>query len=370
MTELRHRSERSLGERARRVRATAIVAAQSGIAAGVSWFIANDLIRIDDSLFAPIAAVITLDISVGQRYRRAVELVIGVTLGVALADSLIYVIGTGGWQIGVTVALATVFAVFLGGSSAVVAQAASSAVLVGALVPPRADGIYYERVIAAFIGGLVALVVMAVLLPANPLSIVSRKARPTLGVLVDGLTETARALSGRDAALADAALSRLNGAEPLLDEFRATVPEGREIAAVSPLRWRARGALTQYIETAEHLERVFGNARVLVRRAVPLIHDGEPVPERLTAAVGTLAAAIAEMRRELGRGASLQRTAERSTQAVQEAAEAYRAGLGFSGGVIVAQIRAIATDLLGACGLPYQEANRVVRRAGGKLDRP
>jgi uncharacterized membrane protein YgaE (UPF0421/DUF939 family) len=364
LVELRHDSQRRLRDRARRARTTAILGVQAGVAAGLAWFVADGLLHHPQPVFAPIAAVITLDISVGQRFRRAAELVFGVALGVAVGDALIYVIGTGAWQLALVVLLATVLSVFIGGTAAVVSQATTTAVLVATLSPPT-TGIFYVRVLDALVGGLAALVVMALLLPINPLTLVSRTAAPACDVLADSLSDTTQALSARDAGRADAALSRLNEARSTLAQFGATVPEGRETATVAPLRWRARGALAQYVEAADYLERILSNARVLVRRSVTLINDEEPVPEQLPKSMTTLAEATREARRALARGATPHETRELAVQSVREAAEAYGTGLGFSGTVVVAQVRAIATDLLGVAGLPYAEANNLVRRAGG-----
>jgi hypothetical protein len=44
--------------------------------------------------------------------------------------------------------------------------------------------------------------------------------------------------------------------------------------------------------------------------------------------------------------------------------------VGFSGGVVVAQIRTTATDLLRASGIDHAEAPRLVRRAVGWHGRP
>ena len=52
---------------------------------------------------------------------------------------------------------------------------------------------------------------------------------------------------------------------------------------------------------------------------------------------------------------------------VGQAADAYRASLGFSGDVVVAQERSIATDLLRATGLDDSMSIRAVRRAVGRL---
>jgi uncharacterized membrane protein YgaE (UPF0421/DUF939 family) len=365
LVEFRRRSQRTLHDRLGRTRAVMILAIQGGIAAGVSWFIANDLLHHPQPVFAPITAVVILDVSVGQRFRRAVEFVLGVALGIAIGDGLIYAIGTGAWQAGLVVALATVISVFVGGTPSFVTQASTTAVLVATLSPPT-GGILYSRFLDALAGGAVALAVMALLLPVNPLTYVTRKAGPACSVLADGLADAAEALSHRDAARADATLTRLNEGEKLLDEFRQTVPEGRETATLAPLRWRVRGALTQYVEAADYLDRVMSNSRVLVRRAVTLISDQEPVPEQLPKAVATLAEATRALPEALARGVTPHRTAELAVQAVREAAEAYNLGLGFSGSTLVAQIRAIATDLISTAGVPFEKSNEMVRRAGGK----
>ncbi|HET6212210.1 MAG TPA: FUSC family protein, partial [Micromonosporaceae bacterium] len=276
LTEWHRRSRATVRDRWRRVRANAMVALQAGIAAGLAWLLAHDVIGHPRPFFAPIAAVITLGVSVGQRLRRAAELVFGVALGIAVGDALIYLIGTGAWQIALVVVLAMVVAVFLGGSAPLVSQSASSAVLVATLAPPS-TGIYYTRFIDALVGGGVALAVMALLLPANPLTVVSRAAGATLSVLSEGLAEAAAALAAGDGARARTALTRLREGENDLTHFRDALPAGRETATLAPLRWRARGPLAQYVDAAKHVTRALRNARVLVRRSVTLLANGEPV---------------------------------------------------------------------------------------------
>jgi uncharacterized membrane protein YgaE (UPF0421/DUF939 family) len=361
---LRTRAADAVRERWHRLRALAVVVVQTSVAAAVSWVLASRVVGNPEPVFAPISAVITLGISTGQRYRRAIELVLGVALGIAVGDALIWFIGTGGWQIGVAVALAMVAAVAAGGTAAVVGQAAASAVLIATLTPPS-EGIYFSRVVDALIGGAVALVVMAVLLPVNPLTVVSRVAKPALGVLIDGLCGAARGLREHDDGFAHDALVLLSEGEDKLDEFHEILPEGQEAATVAPLRWNARSALRHYLDAAEYIERSIRNARVLARRTVTLLRDNEQAPPELGESVAALAEAAKVIRRDLGRGHAPEEAADLLRDAVREARAAYRQGLGFSGNVVVAQIRAIATDLLGTTGLTHDEADREVRRAGG-----
>lgn len=129
----------ALRERVRRVRTIGGLALQAGLAAGLSWFVAHSLLQVSQPVFAPISAVSTLAASVGQRLRRTVELIIGVTVGVLIGDLLLLVIGTGWWQLALIVTLAIVVALLLAGSAAVVVQAGATAVLIATLSPAVRD---------------------------------------------------------------------------------------------------------------------------------------------------------------------------------------------------------------------------------------
>ena len=139
----------------------------TAVAASLAWLVATEVLGHDRPFFAPVAAVVTLGLSLGRRGRRAVEVAVGVALGILVADLLVFVIGTGTWQIAVVVALAMSVALLLGGGPLVVSQAATSAVLVATLQPPD-GGISLSRFLDALAGGASALVVATVLLPVNP----------------------------------------------------------------------------------------------------------------------------------------------------------------------------------------------------------
>lgn len=127
------------------------------------------------------------------------------------------------------------------------------------------------------------------------------------------------------------------------------------------MRWGKRGALAQYVESYNHVARALRNTRVLVRRGLAMVGDDEATPPSLIAATRFLAESVTLLRRELAEGAEPERAREAALQAVRACAEAYRDGLGFSGGVVVAQIRSTASDLITATGLAPEEAHRLVR---------
>ncbi len=366
LSEFSQRSRATVADRLRRVRAGLLFAAQAAVAAGLSWLIANNLLHHARPFFAPIAAVIALNVSVGQRLRRVFELVVGVALGILVGDTLIYLIGTGGWQIALGVGLAILVAIFLGGSPIVIGQAAASAVLVATLAPPS-GGIYYSRFLDALIGGVTGILVIALLLPVNPLTAIRRSAGPALDVIAEGLRDCAAALRDGSREDADAALSRLRSGETAVVTFRNALAGAREAATLAPVYWRSRGPLAQYLDAAEHVDHALRNGRVLARRTVALLRDGEPVPPGLVDALLALADAVTLLRDELAAGTEPERSRERTLDAVRAAAEVYRAGVGFSGGVVVAQIRTMATDLLLAGGLPRPVVEKAVRGAVGRL---
>src|SRR5919106_1545966 len=124
----------------RRLRSSALPIGQCAVAAGLAWYVASDLVGHARPFFAPIAAVISLGVSLSSRLRRVAELVVGVSLGVLVGDLLISVIGSGAWQIALVVALAMATAVFADGGTLLVAQAGASAVLVATLLPPGGTG--------------------------------------------------------------------------------------------------------------------------------------------------------------------------------------------------------------------------------------
>jgi uncharacterized membrane protein YgaE (UPF0421/DUF939 family) len=108
---------------------------QCALAAGAAWLIAADLLNHQTPFFAPIAAVVSLGTSYGQRLRRVVEVAIGVATGVFVGDLLVAWLGTGWWQLSLIVALAMSMAFLLDGGQLFVTQAAVQSIVVSTLIP-------------------------------------------------------------------------------------------------------------------------------------------------------------------------------------------------------------------------------------------
>ncbi|WLS45269.1 FUSC family protein [Micromonospora profundi] len=366
---LRERAVATLRDRLRRVGAIGGLALQAGLAAALSWLVAHDVLHVSQPVFAPISAVSTLAASVGQRLRRTVELIIGVSVGVFVGDLLLAALGTGVWQLALIVVLAVLVALFLVGSAAVVLQAGATAVLIATLSPSVRD-LEIPRFVDALIGGGVALLVTAVLLPLNPLRVLNRAARPAFDLLSTQLDATAAALADGDAGPARTALAALRQNKGELSALVEATQGAREASTLSPVHWHERrGPVGRYARAAEPIDRAMRNTGTLIRRAVSLIEDGEPVPASMPQAVTELADAVRLLKQQFAAGHEPDRARVRALQAVCRAGDAYREGVGFSGAVVVAQVRTTVSDLLVATGLTQEAANRLVRRAFGELVR-
>ena len=134
----------TLRGRVRRLWLSIVPISQCAIAAGLAWFIAFDLLNHERPFFAPIAAVVSLGLSLARRWRRSVELIFGVSIGILVGDVVITWIGSGAWQISVVVAAAMAVAVFADKGPMLPTQAASSAVLVATLLPPGDAAAYRQ----------------------------------------------------------------------------------------------------------------------------------------------------------------------------------------------------------------------------------
>ncbi|QOC95124.1 aromatic acid exporter family protein [Micromonospora craniellae] len=369
VAQLHHRGKATLRDRLHRVRMSLALALQAGLAAGLAWVAAHELLGNPQPVFAPISAVGTLAVSLGQRFRRTAELIIGVGVGVFVGDLLVHFLGTGPWQLALIVTSAILLTIFAGGSVAIVIQAAATAVLIATLSPSVED-LEIPRFIDALVGGSIALLVTAVLLPLNPLRVLNRAARPALDLLAEQLDHTADGLRDREQTKIQQALDRLRNNKEELTALTDAIEGAKETALLSPARWHRRSELTHYAEAAEPIDRAMRNSGTLIRRAVTLVEDEEPVPAPMPDAVAHLAESVRLLKKEFAQGEEPEQARERSLRAVSEAGRAYAEGVGFSGSVVVAQVRTTASDLMVASGISQEEANRLVRQSFGELDRP
>jgi hypothetical protein len=263
--------------------------AQSALAAGAAWEIALQIPGHGKPFFAPIAAVIALGAERGRRGRQAIEVMVGVTIGILLGAAIVAVAGVGAWQLVLATAVALVAATAAAAPPVVRTQAAASAILVVALHQPGTN-LALQRLIDALIGGGIAIVLARLLFPVDPLDLVRDEARQLRARVADALEEVAAALTTEDRGRARSALQRLNA----LDERRLedALALARDVARRAPRRRPLRRRLEALGESWLELEASVNDARAIATGALRLLgEDATPRPA-LVEAVRAAAAAV------------------------------------------------------------------------------
>jgi uncharacterized membrane protein YgaE (UPF0421/DUF939 family) len=332
---------------------------QSALAAGLAWLAATDLVGHSHPFFAPIAAIIVLGVNPGRR-GRALEVWLGVALGILVADLLIAGIGTGPLQLALTVSLAMAAAVLVGGGPLLVNQAAASAVLISTL-PVGGGVVNGQRFVDALVGGGIGILVHALVLPIDPIATVRRAIEPLIGELAGTIDDVAAALRDRDLEGANRALARARGPAERQAQLREALEAADETARVSPGRWNTRVPLAEYATAVTHLDLAIRDVRVLARGVIRAIELEAPVPPEVIAAIGDLATAVRGLTPEL-RGEEV-RTRSAALRAAGLATLALEQTANLSVSVIVGQVRSTAVDLLRGMGVEGADARRMVREA-------
>jgi uncharacterized membrane protein YgaE (UPF0421/DUF939 family) len=343
--------------RASELRGRLAAIALASATAIAAYVIARELTGEARPFFAPVAAILTLSLTAGQQMRRAIEVSLGVALGIGVAELLTHAIGTGLWQLCVIVFLTMCAAVLVRSSPLIVNQAAISAILIVTVRPAR-GAFFAARFVDALIGGAVALVAWT-LVPSDPLRLVTRELTPLLKELAQVLTSTAHALDHDDHEQASAALQRVRALDTT--RFTSVLAAAAETPPTTAGRRRAREQLAVITHASKHIEHLVRNAGVLVRASLRPIELHEHVPRALVDAIRKLAVAIGELDSFLS-GADPAAPAARSTaDAASSATAALSQTRELSPSILVGQVRLMAVDLLRALGEHRQAALATVR---------
>jgi hypothetical protein len=345
---------------------------QTAVAACLAWFLAVLVLGLQRPTFAPIAAVIVLGLAVGERLRRALELVLAVAFGVVLADLLLSVVGVGAVQAAVFVVLAMGLAVFLSAGELGVNEAAISAMIIMFTYTPSAAGFPIDRFLEALIGGGTALLINA-LLPVNPERMVEEAAFPVFDESAAVLEEVADALEDGDARRVQRAYVKARAIDARVAGLKEAVAAGRETARLAPPRRRSLGHMDLYAHAADQIDLTVRDVRALSRAALSVVQPEaeDPVPERLPAAIRGLARATESLAAYLQspgvppeetRRLALEAATEGST--LLEEHEDLASNLGVN--ALVDQIHSSAVDLIGGTGMDRSEALQALEEATGR----
>lgn len=351
----RRAARRVAGARAALERVTGAVpaAVQLSVAATASYAFAHFVL----GHRAPVQAVTVTLTSLGfvrdARPRRVLETALGLTLGIALAEVLVVVAGSGVWQVGLVMLLALLVARLLGAAPAVSVAAATVAALV--LLLPAPPGGPWVRSLDGLVAGATALLATA-LLPRDPGRAALRDAERLFSACRAAFADLVPALRHADPVRAEASLERLRRTQPLLDDWSVALDSAIAVARISPFLRRQRGALAGQRRLLASMDLAVRSLRTIGRRAEALTRSGieEPVLAELIGAVGAVVDLLGRSLRDpalvpVARADLLLVAARLSPAAVVPDAAVTES-------MVVVLARPLVVDLLVATGLDRVEA--------------
>jgi hypothetical protein len=360
---MRRRISSTLARALQRVVADAWPMLQGAIAATAAWVIAKYVFDHHEPFFAPVAAIVALNATVGERGINAVRLLQGVVVGIVVGELALAALGIGFGSLGLATFVAIAIARALGGARIVVAQAAVGAILTVAVGDPDAGA---ERLLDALIGGGVALVFSQLLFSPEPVALLRRAETAALADMADGLELTARAVERDDDELGEQALSSLRNLRDRLADLGRVRRASTRVARRS-LVWRSRtGPVVRENENAGYLDLLGGSCLMLARMAIATSLSER---RRLVPRVRELSGALADLANEPGNRATRQNAADRALAVASKlAGDDAHTGSYFAAAVLAA--RMVSLDIMTFAGVDPDEAEHAVQEGTGQLEVP
>ena len=354
--------EDSVQARLKRVRKRLLPILQTGIAAGLSYWLAKDVIGHHRPFFAPISVVIIIGMTGGDRISKAWDIALGCLVGVLIGDLFLYRIGEGGWQIALIVSLSLIIASFFSSSQLMNNQVAIGAILIATIMPPGAEVTGIDRTIDAIIGCVVAMATIA-LIPQAPMQSARAEVSKVLGIMSSVLDDVADGMRDLNPAVIDEALELIRGTQTGIDDLAAAIKAGQETSLVSPFLWGTRRYINSLARVIPPVDNAVRTTRVLARRARVLADDHDST----TPAQIELLDSLSQVCLELSEVYDVNSRVAQATvipQCVNELrAAGQKAGMGIipengvlSAYAILAQTRSLIVDLLMVCGMSHESA--------------
>jgi hypothetical protein len=334
-----------------RVRVSAIAIVQIVVAATVAWSFARYVLEHPIPTLAASVTVTSLGLVRDARPKRVLITVIGMLVGVLIADGFTMIAGTGWWQLALVLGSTLLVARFLSAYPPFAIMAAVQAIVV--MSSPSISP--FARLIDGVVGGIAALLATA-LIPRNPRREEVRDGRALFNAYANAGGTIVQALRRGDRNRANRALEKARGLGPLVDNWKDALDSALGVASFSPWLRRQRPELQRHEQVRQAMDYAVRSMRMVARNVVYVTEDGVPRPVSAT------------LVRDVMRGAEL---LAHSLEDITFQPAAREALLGVAARLdpavlmpeaslgdhqVIAGMRPIVVDLLTATGMPAAEA--------------
>lgn len=345
------RARLDLTANAARVRVSAIAIVQIVVAATVAWSFARYVLGHPVPTLAASVTVTSLGLVRDARPKRVAVTVIGMLVGVLIADGFAMVAGTGWWQMALVLASTLLVARFLSAFPPFAIMAAVQGIVV--MSSPSISP--FSRLIDGVVGGIAALLATA-LIPRNPRREEVRDGRTLFHAYANAGGTLVQALRRGDRRRAARALEKARGLGPLVDNWRDALDSALGVAGFSPWLRGQRSELRRHEQVRQAMDFVVRSTRMLARQVVYVTEDGEPRPEAagllrdVMRGVELIALSLDDVDRQQAARDQLLGVAVRLDPAV------LMPGASIAEHHMIAGLRPIVVDLLTATGMPAADA--------------
>ena len=341
----------------RRVRDSLPAIAQIVIAATAAFAFAHYVLGHPAPLLAATVTISSLGLVRDARPRRVLETVVGMVLGILIAELIVMVAGIGWWQLALTLTASLVVARFFSEQPAFAIAAAIQSAIV--MVIPAS--VPFLRLIDGIVGGVAALLVTA-LVPRSPLRAVVHEGVQVLAAFDGAVATLVQGLRRGDRLRAERGLAKARALHAPIEAWREAIESGAAISRISPFLRRQRSEFERQARVRAQLDLAARNLRVIGRRVVYLCDDGQtrPVAADLLAELGVGARLISDALADI----SYEPAAREAVRAVAARLDpaALAAGRSTVEQNLIGALRPLAVDLMTAAGMPAADARRALPR--------
>jgi len=245
-------------------------AIQITIGALLAYALAHYVLQHEAPLLAITVCITSLGFSRDARPRRILQTAIGMVVGIAISEISIIYFGSGILQIALVLLTVLLLARLISASSAFAVTAAIQSMLVQIL--PAPDGGVFIRTLDGLIGGVMALIVTA-LIPRDPRGIARTDANKLFDFFIDTLQDLRLALRDTNKTLSNQALKNARATQPLIDNWRMSLDSAISISRISPFLMKHKSELRKQRLIMRAMDLATRNLRVIVRRVNFLLKD-------------------------------------------------------------------------------------------------
>ncbi|MFL0412192.1 aromatic acid exporter family protein [Microbacterium paludicola] len=341
-----------------RVRGSWIAVAQIVVAATGAFLIGRYLLGHETPMIAATVSISSLGLARDARPRQVAETVVGMLTGILLSEALRLGVGSGWWQLAITLSVTMLVARFLSPSPAFAIAAAIQAAI--AMILPVAP-VPFTRLLDGVIGGVLAVVVTA-LLPRNPAAAALRDARAFFAGFDAAAARLVTGARRGDRLRAERGLEKARGLQPALDAWRTSLESGLSVARISPFLRGRRAELDRQARILHAMDLAMRNLRVVGRRIVYVVEDRQPrtVPGEVLAEIARAATLVGASLDDIAQEPIARESLLAIARRLDPAAMLPGESLGEQ--ALLSSLRPLVVDLLVATGMPPAEARAAIPR--------